>query len=68
MFRRGAFPFIAYSEMCCWISAGQGMVFDLSSSKSPGRWSRIRHRNALNERAWKDAVQRQGKLCPRNLV
>ena len=28
---------------------------------SPGRSSRIRHRNALTERAWKDAVQGLGK-------
>ena len=28
---------------------------------SPGRSSRIRHRNALTERAWKDAVQGPGK-------
>ena len=28
---------------------------------SPGRSSRIRHRNALTERAWKDAVKGLGK-------
>ena len=28
---------------------------------SPGRSSRVRHRNALTEKAWKDAVQGPGK-------
>ena len=28
---------------------------------NPGRLSRIRHRNALTERVWKDAVQGLGK-------
>ena len=31
---------------------------------SPGRSSRIRHRNALTERAWKDAVQGLGNQIP----
>ena len=33
---------------------------------SPGRSSRIRHRNALTERAWKDAVQGLGNALSRS--
>ena len=35
---------------------------------SPGRSSRIRHRNALTERAWKDAVQGLGNALSRSRV
>ena len=34
----------------------------------PGRSSRIRHRNALTERAWKDAVQGLGNALSRSRV
>ena len=39
-----------------------GKVFEAS----PGRSSRIRHRNALTERTWKDAVQGLGKCLSGN--
>ena len=52
-------PLVGYK--LSWVVLGTRMS---PGRSSPGRSSRRRHRNALTERAWKDAVQGLGNQIP----